>query len=168
MGKGSSILATIALIIGLGVGTFVIYDNFFVVSPDIPPENQWYDFHSGSYLVPASESWGTLSVISIDFDVSSGQAVHFLFIGQINFDDSSTLGSYVEVRFKIDGIIFFFPRIYVMRYNTVTPGGLRMSVSLQHYNTTMTSGTHSIEVVFKGDSTSDSIKEFSLFVQTFN
>ncbi len=168
MGKGSTILATLALVIGLVVGAFVIYDNFIVIPQDIPSENQWYDFHSGSYLVPASEAWGTLSVISIDFDVSSGQAVHFLFIGQINFDDSSPPSSYVEVRFKVDGIIIYFPRIYVMRYNTGTPGGLRMSVSLQHYNTTMASGTHSIEVVFKGDSTSDSIKEFSLFVQTFN
>ncbi|MFX0048450.1 MAG: hypothetical protein ACFE8G_09835 [Candidatus Hermodarchaeota archaeon] len=33
MGKGSSILAIIAIVIGLGVGTFVIYDNFIPIPP---------------------------------------------------------------------------------------------------------------------------------------
>ena len=54
MGKGSSILATLALVIGLGVGSFVIYDNFIALPPTTPPENQWYDFYSGSYFVPSS------------------------------------------------------------------------------------------------------------------
>ena len=167
MGKGSSILATIALVVGLGVGGFVMYDNFFVTPSVIPPENQWYKSYGFTYLVPSSVIWSTLSPITINFNVSSGQAVYFLFIGQINFDDDST-DSYVEVKFKIDGIILNLPRIYVERFLGVDPGGLRMSVSLQHYNTTMTSGTHSVAIVFTGNDISDSIMEFSLFVQTFN
>jgi len=171
MGKGSSILAILALVIGLGVGSFVIYDNFFVITPtipDIPPENQWYDTDSGFHYVQPGNAWNTLSAITIDFNVSSGQTVHFLLIGQINFDDSSTPGSYVEVKLKVDGIIWFYPSIYVRRYNLDSTEGLRMSVSLQHYNTTMTSGNYSIEIVYRGDSTTDSARDFSLFVQTFN
>ena len=167
MGKGSSILVTIALVVGLGVGVFVIYDNFFVTPSIIPTENQWYDSYEFTYLVPSFELWYTLLPITIDFNVSSGQAVYFLFIAQINFDDDS-IDSYVEVKFKIDGIILNFPRIYVERFTGVNPGYLRMSVSMQYYNTTMTSGSHSVVVVFRGDDISDSISKFSLFVQTFN
>jgi len=168
MGKGSSILAIIALVIGLGVGTFVVYDNFIAIPPANPPENQWYDFYSGSYLASASEAWTTLSPISIDFSVSSGQTVHFLFVGQVNFDDSSTPSSYIEIKFSLDGITVNYPRIYVRRYNLDSAEGYRMSVSLQHFNTTMTPGDHSIAIVFRGDSTADSVLEFSLFVQTYN
>ena len=171
MGKGSSILAIIALFIGLGVGTFVIYDNFIAIpptTPDTPPENQWYAFYASPYLIPASESWGSLSTITIDFNVSSGQTVHFLFIGQVNFDDSSTPSSYVEIIFCLDGNSLYYTRIDVRRYNLDSSEGYRMSVSLQHYNNTMTSGAHTIEVLYRGDSTADSVREFSLFVQTFN
>ncbi len=166
MGKSSSILATIALVIGLGAGSFVIYDNFILIPP--PPENKWYDTADSVYYVLSNNAWNTLPDIKIDFDVSSGQSVHFLLIGEINFDASSTPSSYVEVRLKVNGIIWYSSIIFVRRDYTVTPGGLRMSVSLQHYNTTMTSGKHSIAIVFRGDSTADSIMDFSLFVQTFN
>ena len=168
MGKGSSILATIALIIGLGLGAFVIYDNFIALPPTTPPENQWYDFYSGSYFVPSSESWSSLSAITIDFNISSGQAVHFLFISQVNFDDSSTPDSYIEIKFSLDGYFLDYPKIYEWRYNLDSSEGYRMSVSLQHYNSTITPGDHSIAVMFKGDSTADSVRDCSLFVQTFN
>jgi len=171
MGKGNSILATIALVIGLGVGFFVIYDNFILIPPtmpDTPPENQWYDTASGIHSVLSGNAWNTFSTIKIDFNVSSGQSVHFLLIGVIDFDPSSTPSSYVEVKFKVNGIIWFSPSIFVWRYSTTTPGGLRMSVSLQHYDTTMVSGNYSVAVVFRGDSTADSAMDFSLFVQTFN
>ena len=169
MGNRSGIiLGLVAVLISAGVGGYVLYDNFIAIPPTTPPENQWYDFYTGSYYVQASEAWNTLSTITIDFSVSSGQTVHFLFIGQVNFDDSSTPSSYVEIKFSLDGIMVNYPRLYVRRYNTVTPGGLCMSVSLQHYNTTMTSGAHTIEILYRGDSTADTVKEFSLFVQTFN
>jgi hypothetical protein len=171
MGKGSSLLATLALVIGLGVGSFVIYEHFILIpptTPDAPPENQWFDTASGTYYVLSGNAWNTIAAIKFDFNVSSGQTVHFLLIGVINFDDSSTPSSYVEVKLKIAGIILFYPSIYVRRYNLDSTEGLRMSVSLQHYDTTMTSGNYSIEIVLRGDSTADSARDFSLFVQTFN
>jgi len=171
LGKGSNILAIIAIVIGLGVGTFVIYDNFIAIPPTTavtPPENQWYDFSASSSYVAGSGIWTTLSAITIDFNVSSGQTVHFLFIGQVNFDDSSTPASYVEIAFSLDGNSLNYPRIYVRRYNLDSTEGYRMSVSLQHYNSTMTPGDHTIEVLYRGDSTADSVLETSLFVQTFN
>ena len=167
MGKGSSILATLALVVGLGVGSFVIYDNFFVITPDVPPENQWDDTTGGSYYVPSGYTWSTLSAININFNVSSGQTVHFLFIAIVNFDDSSTPSSSVEMKFMVDGIIWFYPSLYVRRYNLDSTEGYRMSVSLQHYNTTMTPGSYSITVAYRGEATTDRVTDASLFIQTF-
>lgn len=165
MGSRSGIvLGLIAVMISAGVGGYILYNNFF----DVPPStDQWYDSFAGSYLIPAGETWGALSAVTIDFNVNPGQAVHFLFVGQINFDDSST-ASYVEIKFRVDGHRLYYPRIFVRRYNEVSPGGLRMSVSLQLYNTTISSGPHSITLAFRGDSTTDSVQDCSLFVQTYN
>lgn len=168
MGKGSSIIAVIALIIGLGVGGFIIYENFIASPPTSPAENQWYDSSTTVWYMQASEAWGTISTISIDFNVSSGQNVYFSFMAEINFDDSSNPNSYVQIHFEVDGIMWSQPLILVRRYNIASAHGLRMSASLQHYNTTMTSGTHNATLVYKGDSTADSVRPCSLFVQTFN
>ncbi len=168
MGKGSSSIAVIALIIALGAGGFIIYDNFIADPPTSPAENQWYDSSTTVSYMQASEAWGTISGISIDFNVSSGQNVYFSFMAEINFDDSSNPTSYVQIQFEVDGIMWSQPRIFVRRYNTASAHGLRMSASLQHYNTSMTSGTHTVTLVYKGDSTADSVRPCSLFVQTFN
>ena len=168
MGKSSSIIAVLALIISIGATGFIIYDNIVVSPPTSPAENQWYDSSVSVFYMQASEAWGTITSISIDFDVSLGQNVYFSFMTEIQFDDSSNPSSYVQIQFEVDGNIWSFPRIYVRRYNIVSPHGLRMSASLQHYNTTMSPGTHSITLVYKGDSTADSIRPCSLFIQTFN
>ena len=165
MGKGISIIAVLALIVGLGAGGFIIYDKFIAIPP---AENQWYDPSTTVYYMQASNAWGYISSISIDFDVKSGQNVYFSFIVEINFDDSSNPTSDVEIRFEVDGIMWSQPLILVRRYNIVSAHGLRMSASLQHYNTTMTSGTYNVTLVYKGDSTADSVRPCSLFVQTFN
>lgn len=168
MGKGSSIIAVFALIIGLGVVGFIVYDNYIASPPISPAENQWYDPSTTVYYMQASEAWGDITSVSIDFDVKSGQNVYFSFLCEVNFDDSSNPSSYVEIRFEVDGFMWDLPRIYVQRYNIVSAHGLRMSVSLQHYNTTMTTGIHTVTLVYRGDSTADSVRSGSLFVQTFN
>jgi len=167
MEKSSGIIAIIALIIGLGAGGFIIYDNFIAIPP---AENQWYDPSTSVYNMPPGTAWGTLSAISIDFDVKSGQNVYFSFIVEIDFDHTSNPTSYVEIHFEVDGIIWTQPRMYVSRDNIpiASPHGLRMSVSLQHYNTTMTPGNHTVTLVYRGSSTADSVRSGSLFVQTFN
>ena len=168
LGKGSSIIAVFALIIGLGTGGFIIYDNYIAIPPTSPAENQWFDSSTTVYYMLTSEAWGTISALSIDFSVSSGQNVYFSFMIEINFDDNSDPTSYVQIQFRVDNIIWTYPRIYVRRYNIASPNGLRMSASLQIYNTTMPSGTHTVTLVYKGDSTTDSVRSGSLFVQTFN
>jgi len=168
MGKSNAVLATLALIIGLGAAGFIVYDNFIAIPPSPPKENQWYDSHPSSWYMAGSEAWSTMANIYIDFNVSTGQNVYFSLISVINFDDSSDPTSYVEIHFVVDGIRWTQPRIYVWRYSIDEPNGLRMSASLQHYNTTMIAGNHNVTLAYRGDSTSDFILDSSLFVQTFN
>ena len=39
MGKSSSIIAVIALIVSLGAGGLIVYDSFFAIPPTSPAEN---------------------------------------------------------------------------------------------------------------------------------
>ena len=167
MGKGSSILAIIALIFGLGATGYILYENFIAI-PDSPtPENEWFDSTSSSWYMASSEAWSIMLAVNIDFSVHAGQNVYHSLICGINFDDSSDPSSYIEIRLLVDGYITS-PWIYVRRYNIVSPNGLSISASLQHYNSTMLPGNHNVTVIYKGDSTADYIAYCSLFTQTYN
>ena len=167
MGNRSGIfLGIIALIISAGVGGYVLYDNFIAVPPSTG--NQWYDYSSNVEYMSPGAAWDTSNYLSIDFTIGLGETVYFSYVGHVLLDDSSG-DSYVESRFSVDGTRVYYPYVRVWRYNTVTPGGIRLSVALQHYNTTMPSGSHTVTIAFKGDSTADSLYfAQSLFVQTYN
>ena len=167
MGKGSGIiLGLIALLISAGVGGYVLYDNFIAVPPSTG--NQWYASGSAAEFMNPGAAWDTSNFRTIDFTVVSGQTVYISYVGQVLLDASSG-DSYVEIKFSVDGVRLYSPSLRIWRYNTVSPGGIRLSVALQHYNTTMPSGSHTVTIAFKGDSTSDALYlSWSLFVQTFN
>jgi len=169
MGKSSgTAIAVIALFISIGFGGYFVYDKFFAATTtsNIPTSNQYYKEAMFIYI-PSGEAWSTGNSLSIEFNISEGESVYFSFEGLVNLDDSSIPNTYVEFRFKVDEIIWGYPRRSVRRYNAVSPGGSRISVSMQHYNSTMLPGTHTITVVCRGDHTTDSLRERSLFVQTF-
>jgi len=170
MGKVGVIFGTIALIISLIVAGLFIFDKFTVSSPVPPPpeENQWYDTNNIAFFMAPGEAWGSLVGINIDFEVGAGQKVYFLFITDIIFDNSSIPNSYVEIHFEVDGIRWNKPTIYVKRFAVASPGGIRLSASVQHYNSTMTEGLHYISLMFRGSNVNDAIWDSSLFVQTFN
>ncbi len=166
MGKsGGTAIAVIALLVSVGFGGYFVYDRF-IATPSIPTSNQYYKEGQFSYI-PSGEVWTTGNDLSIEFTISEGESVYFSYEGMVNFDDSSVPNTYIESRFKVDGIIWNYPQRSVRRYNAVSPGGTRLSVSLQHYNSTMTAGNHTVTVVCRGDHSLDSLRYRSLFVQTF-
>ena len=172
MGKGSgTAIAVIALLISVGLGGFIVYDKFImapkITTEDTPTTNQYFKEGPAIYI-PSGEAWTSGSYLLIEFNLTEGQSVYYSFEGLVLFDDSSVPETYIELHFKVDGIIWDYPRRYIWRYSAVTPGGLKFSVSMQHYNTSMTSGTHNVTVVCKGSHTVDLLSDRSLFVQTFN
>jgi len=171
MGKGSAFLGVLALLISIGFGGYFLYDKFIAIPPadtPAPTGNQWYDQTTSVEYMAPSEAWDTHSYLSIDFNVSSGETVYFSYVGHVLLDDGSG-PSYVEIKFVVDGIRWYYPYVRVWRYNELAPGGVQLSVALQHYNTTMPAGNHTVTIAFKGDSTGDAIYlSNSLFVQTFN
>jgi len=171
MGKGSgTAIGIIALIISLGFGGYFIFDKFFAASglttTSIPSTNQYYKEGSSVYI-PGSEAWCSDTYLNIEFNLTEGETVYFSFEGLALFDDSSIPDAYIEFRFKVDGIIWNYPRRRVWRYSVVSAFGIRFSVAMQHYNSTMSAGTHTVAVLFKGDHTVDQVSYSSLFVLTF-
>ena len=123
MGKGSgTAIAVIALLISVGLGGYIIYDKF-IAAPEtsgIPTTNQYFKESSVLHLIPPSEAWSSGSYLLIEFSLTEGQSVYFSFEGLILFDDSSTPNTYVEFRFKVDDIIWNYPRRNIWRYNVVS------------------------------------------------
>ena len=72
MGKGISIIAVIALIVGLGSGGFILYDNFIAISP---AENEWYDPNTTVYYMPPGEAFGTPNNVRISYATSDDNLV---------------------------------------------------------------------------------------------
>ena len=168
MGKSrGTALGIVALLLSLGFGGYFVVDKF-VLTPAAPPATNQYFDDGPAFYIPSGEAWLSDSYVKIEFDIAEGQTVYFSFEALVLFDDSSVPNTYIEFRFKVDGIIWSYPYRRVWRYNVVNPFGIRFSVAMQHYNTTMSVGAHSVSVIAKGDHTVDIINDWSLFVQTFN
>jgi hypothetical protein len=164
IGKGTSIVAIIALLLALGASGFIIYDQFTAVPEIQPSSKQYYIYDSSSHYVPGSEVWSIINTMKIDFTINLGQKVYFSYSGMAVLDDSSN-DTYIELKFTIDGIRMYYPYIRVDRYNTGgTTGGLRLPISSQYYNTTISPGNHTVTMSYKGDHTLDRIWMQSLFV----
>lgn len=172
MGKSSgTVLGLIALILSLGFMGYFLYDKFVLTpaatSPSIPATNQYYDQCPAIYI-PSGEVWISDSYLKIDFNLTEGETVYLSFEAFVLFDDSSIPNTYIEFRFKVDGIIWNNPYRRAWRYNVGSAFGMRFSVVMQHYNSTMSAGPHTVSVIGKGDHNVDLISAWSLFVLTFN
>ena len=144
-------------------------DKFILTPAPLPDTSQYFDEGPGIYI-PSGEAWVSDAYLKIDFNLFTGQSVFFSFEGLVLLDDGSIPNTYIEFRFKVDGIIWAEPYRRVWRYNLPGPSafGIRFSVAMQHYNTTMAAGAHTVSVIAKGDHNIDLIQEWTLFVQTFN
>lgn len=171
MGKGSgTVLGIMALLFSLGFGGYFIIDKFVLTpgttTPSIPSTNQYYK-QGPTIYIPSGEAWTPDSYLNIEFNLTEGETVYLSYEGLVLFDDSAIPDAYIEFRFKIDGFILSTPYRRVWRYNDASAGGFRFSVAMQHYNSTMSAGTHTVTVVCKGDDTINLVGPQSLFVLTF-
>ncbi len=172
MGKRSgTTLGLIALILSLGFGGYFLYDKFFLApaatSPSIPATKQYFEEGSGVYI-PSGETWLSDSILKIDFNLTEGETVYLSFEALVLFDDSSVPNTYIEFRYKVDGIIWSSPYRRAWRFSVGSSFGMRFSVVMQHYNSTMSAGPHTVSVIGKGDHNVDFISAWSLFILTFN
>lgn len=160
-------ISAIALIIGAVTFSWFAYDQLFV--PETSSSRQYYgtDLYASRYI-PAS-GYHANNILKLEFTVYTGEKVYFSYVSTLTIDDSSAPDTSVTFRFEVDGIMLSYPFCYISRYNDDggAPDGRYVSVALQHYNTTIPAGTHEVTVVFQGDSTADSVKRQTLFVQVF-
>jgi len=171
MGKGSgTVIALIALFISLGLGGYIVYDKV-IASPETnnpitPTSNQYFKTNYGYTYVPTVDTWFTIPELFIEFNITQGESVCFFYLGQTHLVEAAG-DTYLEFRLVINGIRMNNPKCRIGRYSTVTPGGLVVDASLQHFNSTMIPGTHNVTIAFRGGYTTNYIYPQSLLVQTF-
>ena len=172
MGKGSGkAIAVIALCISLGLGGYIVYDKLIISTGDTTPitttSNQYFKAYYGdSYVLVGFGFWLTVQDLFIEFNITQGESVYFSYLGQAHLAGVAS-DTYLEFRFQIDDIRMDAPTCRIERYGATDPGELRVDASLQHYNSTMTPGTHNVTIAYRGRDTSNYISPQSLFVQTF-
>ena len=114
-------------------------------------------------------TWDPNTGLLVDFTVNAGETVYFSYVAIAGIDDSSAPTSGIYFRFVIDGIRLYSPYALIRRYNDDggDADGRRVSVVLQHYNSSIAAGQHNVTVSFMGDYSADSVLEQTLFVHVF-
>ena len=171
MGKGTAVVSILALLISIGVGGYLMYDNIFLTPPTTPEitSRQWYNYYQWSINTPSGLAWSTDNYLFVDFNVTEGESVYFSYTGLVRFDDQYN-DTWIELCFKIDGIRWANPLCKVERVNTNDPGIIILSVALQHVNSSLSIGDHNATVTFRslhGGGGTNSVREQNIFVQTF-
>ncbi|MHA2121095.1 MAG: hypothetical protein ACW990_07820 [Promethearchaeota archaeon] len=166
MSNGKAI-GIIGLIVGVAALGWLSYDQFFVQVPS--SSRQYYDYNASTNYVPPGGAWDPNSGLSVDFTVNTGETVYFSYVAIAGIDDSSAPTSGMYFRFVVDGIRLYSPYTLIRRYNDDggDADGRRVSVVLQHYNSSIVAGAHTVTVSFMGDFTADSVSEQTLFVHVF-
>ncbi|MHA1884272.1 MAG: hypothetical protein ACXADU_13270 [Promethearchaeota archaeon] len=166
MSNGKAI-GIIGIIIGIAALGWLSYDQFFVQVP--PSSRQYYDYYASTNYVPSGSAWDPNSGLLVDFTVNAGETVYFSYVAIAGIDDSSAPTSGMYFRFVVDGIRLYSPYVHIWRYNDDggDADGRRISVVLQHFNSTIAAGQHTVSVSFMGDSTADYVQEQTLFVHVF-
>ena len=167
----SKAISVIALIFGIvGVG-WLTYDQFFASAPlQTSTSRQYYDFHPNMLYPPGIDSWVSNPYLEINFTVNAGETVYFSYVATARIDDSSRPWAEIQFYFNVDGFRWSEPYAYFRRWNEDDPDGADIrtgSIALQHYNSSMSIGQHTISIDLYFYDSLDSVLQQTLFVQVF-
>ena len=168
MGETSlKVISALALILGVSAFGWLAYDQLFI--PQTSSSRQYYETDTTIHAMPSGSAYYANLNLAIEFTVNAGEKVYFSYVSNTGIDDGSAPTSQMYFYFKVDGVILTNPNCHIWRYNDDDgdADGRRFSVTLQHYNATMPPGQHNVTVTFWGDSTGDSVRQQTLFVQIF-
>jgi len=168
--KGGSALAIIALLIGIGAIGIGGY-NYYVQTTQTVEKigNTWFKLNSTYLPTDPTSTYITFNGLTIQFNIISGQSAYFLYNGYVSLRLTGAGYTWIEVYFSLDGHRINSPCIEKSIYydTEVVGASIRDDLSLQHFNSTLTPGTHEITIVIRGNSNLNAIRESTLFVQTY-
>jgi len=169
--KGSSVIAILALIVGIGAIGMGGY-NFYVqtIKTEDAIGNSWFKLNSTYVPTDPTSTYITFSGLTIQFNIISGQSAYFLYNGYVSLRLTGAGYTWIEVYFSLDGHRINSPNIEKSIYYDaeVVGASIRDDLSLQYSNSTLTPGIHEITIVIRGNSDLNAIRESTLFVQTYS
>ena len=170
MGKGSTVLGVIALILGaggLGLGglAWISVSRVETQVANFSEQNTWYRYNETTFRCDPIQTYITFTGLTIEFELGPNESVYFSFTSRAHTEQNIGAWSKILVLFRVDGIPRLDPSAEVGAYNL----GLttHSMIHLQDVRDDLSPGVHSVTVVINGDPAANYIFKSSLFVQKF-
>ena len=168
--KGGSVLAILALIVGIGAIGIGGY-NFYVQTTQTVEEigNTWYKSEPDFFTYIPAYSYRTFSDLTIQFNIKSGESAYFSYNCWIfmRLTSPDTGITFLKVYFSLDGRRLESPHIEAQDYYDGSTY-LRLPASLQYFNSSLSPGVHNITIVLYGNYNINGVRDSTLFVQTYS
>ena len=166
MGKGSTILGLIGLILGaggIGLGGIAWLSLSRIENKVISFDNQttWYKENITNYrAIPAS----AFSGLAIEFELRPNESVFFSFNARAHVESSLIGWSFIRIYFSVDG---FADTTQHAEVGVYIGDFTAFMISLQDVRHNLSPGVHSVTVYIIGSSAANYIHESTLFVRNF-
>ncbi|MFX1328413.1 MAG: hypothetical protein ACFE91_09820 [Promethearchaeota archaeon] len=162
----SSGLAVLALLIAIGALGLGIYQIIFAAPTEDGSgvKNTWYDFHYSSEYTSPTSTIIIIDELIINFTVSSGESVYFLFNTWAEVDTG--VNKFIQLNFVLDGVMLAGPTYPWWVFRT-DADSIEAPISCQLSLDTVTAGAHNITISIFGNDIDNNIFSSTLFVQTY-
>ena len=168
MGKGSTVLGVIALILGaggLGLGglAWISVSRVETQVANFSEQNTWYKYNDTVFRCDPIQTYLTFTGLTVEFELGPNESVYFSFTSRAHTEQAIGAWSRIFVLFRVDGISRLDPSAEVGAYNV----GFTMHsmIHLQDVRDDLSPGVHNVTVVIRGDPAANYIWKSSLFVQ---
>ena len=166
----SSALAVLALLIAIGALGLGVYHIFFAV-PVAPTEeasgikNTWYQSTIGtSYYTNPAFTYIPIDDLIINFTVSSGESVYFLFNAEATVQSGPF--RWIYFYFELDGVRLeepTYPEWSLSSYNARVSAPISCQLSLD----SVSAGAHNATIIIRGNDNVNYIYTSILLIQTY-
>ncbi len=167
MGKGSTALGVIAIILaagGLGLGglAWISVSKVETQVANFSEQSTWYKYSGPAFICSPSSTYLTFSALTIEFELGLNESVYFSFTSRAHTE--AVLGwSRILVCFRVDGILQSDPNAEVGMYNGDFT--INFMLHLQTVRTDLSAGVHNVTVMIWGDTSANYVYKSTLFVQ---
>ena len=167
MGKGSSILGLIGILLGaggLGFG-FMMWNTQNSMQASLAAQDIWFQYDGDSFTVDTSYTYLHIPNMSIVFDLATTASIHILFTCSVVIFPVPSDYSGISFYFSVDGIRLTEPRVDIGSYQGSSTVDY-FSVTFQHFIPSFSSGTHNISVMVYSSETTHFVRFCSLTIQS--
>lgn len=163
--KGATVIAFLALIVGIGGLGLGLYQFLFPAEPEKTGiQNTWFESTGTFYYTDPISTDIPVDELEIEFTVNSGESVYCISSFNVWLDHAAT--SVMRVNFELDGANL---RAGNEPWHTIQLNdySLGSTVTIQHSIDGLTAGTHTLTIVISGSNVNNYITDSSLLVQTY-